>query len=1841
MYFLDNSGHIFLEQDFKELPIGHEYNEHDNIFWIKSNNQYKLSVNNYYGRTINMLIPIDVNNISDIDYDNVDLNITIECDSNIFHLISASKFDINEDGDIFGLNNDSEKLDITSSIKYNKQILTSDNDNDILAIFIEDDNVDNVHKNFALVPIYVIGKSDISGTWITNLLIHVEYSYNKELISDRYASISVGMECHEESEILEINANNFGIKLPKDIIYAIYDTSLENEVFDEVVWNRKLKEYLLNYMDIKGQNGNFNSAIKSLQWFGYGDKINISKLLKTDNDVKNQYIRDYFDIYCDILSTFNIFKNQTLISIFINGNEELKDENGNIIYTPQEFNKFLWGEEKPIMINLFKSNKFANIGLGNTEKWKYIESYFKYSFNELGLKLACLNYYYKKYFLPLHINIHSSSIQFKTYMDDIKFTCYSNTYKTEQSVLIRDKRQTNDIIFPSYNIHWFNKQIHIVDKYLNEYDKSYVDMFSENEDMYYIHETCANIPIKFTTKNKLYNCVFLLEEINNDNYYECFINETFGLNDNLRCLVDNEFYEKTILFSYSFDNKNYSEWFNSITEVKNQIKEKINVENEFVVDRIENVYRVNFFGEYIILKENNQIIKEKEFNDVIVTYTFPKIENTNSIYIKNGVMYIKADYNINYYLMLLTRDNNINRIIKFNNDELLNKMNSDFVTDINRNIENIYILKYFHNNVINRDKLIYTYKYNDKLLFESHFSFYNTNNTYKNFVIYPRLLNSKQTQLEYWLNNKFRLRINVNDIWYDYEFELKIDELEINYAKLNYKYWSNNENWYSPFKQFDLFNYKSNNNEYLNVFNAYMYEPELVTINNSNFITDMKNFYINNSLMYIDGKKIPNNEFYYKIDFFYEDYRYTIYIHNNAIGQNIYGVVPIKQRNKSILSIYENIEFLENYSTITLILEEQGQNEIIDDSIYYLKEGHIYSNENYEENGDGEILIFNDDNDDDFWENNRLILLEWSDIDKGYYVGIKNTENRIFLPILQSFRTNNLNYSINNYTSYNIKFPDNYLNSIFLFDLYELSDVKRNIWNFGSYINNIFYGMIIKKNDNNDLNKNQFIIELTDGLKNSTLDNKEEYFRKYSDKITIKNNDKNVLTTRELEQINIWWNNVYRNDNDININNFEEYFNSDYKEINKEKYILYEYTNINNHSILFSVNNSIEQSYGVPIYDRDYNYIDINILEDENKFNIISFVNKTMKINNINLINKVIKCAREKNISNIKFNNHKLVYEYINELNEYVISNVKFKFIYYELEVDEVNNVINRKEKTSFTFNDYQNMYNMIITNKIEIYIRLYYEKTYNKFGIKREFNDYNDFYSYCQILLSDDEIVLDNSNAINLIYLFNKNNITDITSELINNENNLREFNKVNFNKYNCYKEYVVIEDKFGNELDVPQNYWFEYNDENDNENDKFYDLKNKLELNQNPSLLINWNDNTMSNISDIINKTLKYINKNNGDYRSYYKDYAELLINQYSYKNIFCTDITNIPGKYELDYNCLLNDIDDIDAVKMCAVILHNDDTINIYEDKGDIFYVKEDDRLVKVFLQFDYEYILNVLLNNDETNKISFNINLNKFNDQKFEKLKYEPLKYYQDKENIDDYIIECTFGDKTYYIDRNINNNQYICNLYKRFFELYYYNGENSLPSGMNKNTLYNRFYNQKVELNSMYLKYDTYLMHDYEYWYVIFISKDTIDKIDTKKRLYVSDYDDIIVPKNNENDRDMKLKFVKHDIQPMINRLIAEPVNEYKFDKNDIIVLNISNNKKLSFNPIISSKWNITNISLGKSKNINVTSNNEMCIFSTVNNNVYTPGYYDVDVRYTLTNNINKQYRQTSRFRINK
>lgn len=475
MKFIDNTGHIFNLKSYDINPIGYEFEKTNYIFWFNNEYSYNLSINNYYVKPIRFIV----------DSSKQLKNINISIDSNIYKLyhFNDNNFNINT-------------TDLTNTLNLSDL-------NKIENISVLGENSNNI--SFDLYTFYVIGFSEDTGSFISNILINIDYIDNSE-----WCPISIGSTYVDESEELVINTNNIGVNLPKELVKALYTHPYQTDSIDENIYNLKLKEYLINFMNLKNECGNYSSAINSLKFFDYSDKIELSKLLQTDNKFMSQFILDYFNINDDMLNIFNRFKTTTFVSLSIKYN----DETSNTYNVSSETD--LWGEGKPILENLFDKKEYINrYGIS------FVKDYYRYSFNEMMLKLSCLAYMYKKYFLPIHLSVHSASIKHKVFANDIKLMNVASIGITEKPISQSDKSNliyTNVEFNNSTTYYLYNKNLYIDKNYnlFNIYSKDYCKN-SKFEFYKLTNNICANIPIKFICKNRETGEIIL------DNYFDCVL----------------------------------------------------------------------------------------------------------------------------------------------------------------------------------------------------------------------------------------------------------------------------------------------------------------------------------------------------------------------------------------------------------------------------------------------------------------------------------------------------------------------------------------------------------------------------------------------------------------------------------------------------------------------------------------------------------------------------------------------------------------------------------------------------------------------------------------------------------------------------------------------------------------------------------------------------------------------------------------------------------------------------------------------------------------------------------------------------------------------------------------------------------------------------------------------------------------------------------------------------------------------------------------------------------------------------------------------------------------------
>lgn len=518
MEFVDKTGHIFSLPEWNSYTTGYEYEIGDYVFWLESQTtKHKLSVSNIYILPIRMILKSENSNVE----------ISIK-DSDHFRLLSSSYIQtmIESNKNVF------EELDIDDDMF--KMKLTNDDLVSISGIEIEGSETACCMSTF-----YIVGFSQEEGSWMTNILIHESND-----ITDTYCPITVGGEFYMETSELIVNGHNMGIWLPKDILNALYETDVKSYVHDEAILSLKLKELLLNYMHIKGECGNYESAKDSLRWFGYGDLISIRQLLQTDNQFLSQYVHDNFDVNSDNLWTWQKFRRSSAYTIWMDINKYIEAED------KYKFDEELVGEGKPFVEDLFSKYVYETYDEKDIKFWK---PYYNWKLDDMYIKMAMIEYYWKKYFLPISFTLSSVTMKQHCWSNDIKYIVKASVSNTEFPTWIGD--YSTKVKFQTENILYLYNQKAYFDECYNEYSDCERLGKTTNTDILYINDVCARIPIEFigTNEESYFNVTLVLSREGNKIY-----SSTFNF-----CQTNSSSYKNFILIPKSLVRKyNKSYWIN-------------------------------------------------------------------------------------------------------------------------------------------------------------------------------------------------------------------------------------------------------------------------------------------------------------------------------------------------------------------------------------------------------------------------------------------------------------------------------------------------------------------------------------------------------------------------------------------------------------------------------------------------------------------------------------------------------------------------------------------------------------------------------------------------------------------------------------------------------------------------------------------------------------------------------------------------------------------------------------------------------------------------------------------------------------------------------------------------------------------------------------------------------------------------------------------------------------------------------------------------------------------------------------------------------------------------------
>lgn len=1038
MKFADNTGHIFNLESYDYEPVDYEYIKNKYVFWINNNEHSYCSVNNYYIRPIYIIT----------DYPCEYIKVSLS--SSIFGLLDPNKIQMSyEENGAIEINHE----DIVSELVYdirdredNVNIFEASENQDIMIVPISTSG-DNSDSKY-MYPFYVVALSDSIGSFTTNILISsITYTNEEAELTWDCCPITVGAEFNEENEILYINGLNMGIQLPREIIRAVYNASYVNETFDEVLYNEKLKEYLIEYMKIRGEIGNYNSAENSLKWFGWGKRINIASLLKTDNQFMIQYVRDYFSTESDILLSFSNFINSTMISLHINENIETGE------YNDYDLSADFMGENQPLLEDLLNKKIPVTYG-GLGEETYYYKNYYNFIFSELLFKIAALKYYYEKYFLPVHLSVLNASVHHKVYMNDTKMISKSTNHITE-SIVPLGIYGSDYVEFPKDNIQWLSEQIHFVDENFNEWN--YSDIENDDRTIYYIYDTCVNIPIKFVNDIMSTNVHLILEKNTKSNDNLLYINKEIDLYelisdehdiaDSFKIIMPNELPLdlNNAMCSYSTNaGRTYSPFFKGINKLFDNLNNNFRIETQFSYDTDEEKFYISF------IKENTEYKFYLGETETIVNVS-------NKKYIIPSVNDISID--------LLNNMSASGYIYCVEKIRLRIKIGWDKINSISINGED-YI-----------DDIKIRYTPTSEIIYESDFAFNNETEEYLNFVILPKMLNKaktdimtnahganrtdKEIDITYWIDGEFTLRLLVNNKWHRYDFTIKMPDINIEFGKLVYKYYDD------EYKISSSFNQLSYLDETTFQFNAFMHEPKLARMNHINFLEDFIKYIKTTNARYINGNLLKNNEFYYYFDINYtniinENKKQRIYVHNDSFGKDV--IIPRAYFD------YDTIFYLFLDKDLIYVIHDTFIDNVYE--VVCLDDSALIFDQN------GGKTIYNDPN-----NYKRFIY----DPDRNVYVTYISSGEVSFV-VQESLRSDFDSFRNQYIERHNIINNDKYLNQIHVYDLYRLNEhYGNNIISLKNNIDLLYHG--IRFTHNSFINGN--IIHIS-GNVNNLINNSSE-----------------------------------------------------------------------------------------------------------------------------------------------------------------------------------------------------------------------------------------------------------------------------------------------------------------------------------------------------------------------------------------------------------------------------------------------------------------------------------------------------------------------------------------------------------------------------------------------------------------------------------------------------------------------------------------------------------------------------------------------------------------------------
>jgi hypothetical protein len=166
-------------------------------------------------------------------------------------------------------------------------------------------------KDVWVLTTKILFTSDFASSFYGQLSVKLSFSGDFEQFDKTYDLFAEVVELDAK---LVVALQNFRQTFSDDYITAFYESDYKSNSIDYEMYNRKLREFLLNVQELIGFHGSYKNLLTALKFFGYADLLDLKEYWSNGNIYKSTSIQNFVLNYVDkTLSGFTKTNDMSLV----------------------------------------------------------------------------------------------------------------------------------------------------------------------------------------------------------------------------------------------------------------------------------------------------------------------------------------------------------------------------------------------------------------------------------------------------------------------------------------------------------------------------------------------------------------------------------------------------------------------------------------------------------------------------------------------------------------------------------------------------------------------------------------------------------------------------------------------------------------------------------------------------------------------------------------------------------------------------------------------------------------------------------------------------------------------------------------------------------------------------------------------------------------------------------------------------------------------------------------------------------------------------------------------------------------------------------------------------------------------------------------------------------------------------------------------------------------------------------------------------------------------------------------------------------------------------------------